>query len=284
MNFKLFTRNGVMPWIKGAFPAYLFPANTGLQAGSVNVGRLSIQDTYTVGKAYSDVPLELTNALFLKTRELQLSNARIKTLKQQGDIEYNAEIHKQIDSDLKALDKLVTLLKGKKTIDEPASFAAYTLYLQTYHDYNSSFRAQERIVQLLISKAQYLHQEGVAAAIWACSRMEKVNEELLTVLLDRADFKQINYLEPLATFASGGYKRTTHVFESEISQPLQEMFFSDQIIAVECLDGLERLQTRQLSSGLQTRCNELANTIKETFPQIKDKKELYQDFTRGSVE
>lgn len=69
MNFNLLTRNSLKPFLEGIIPSFFKGSNARLAATGNNIWRDSVQEHYAVSEAYETHPLELTNAILLKTRE-----------------------------------------------------------------------------------------------------------------------------------------------------------------------------------------------------------------------
>lgn len=75
MNFTLFTRNGIKPWLEGFLPSFVRGGNT--VASASTVWRESMTENLRISNAYADNPLELSNVLLLKTKENMLLSARL---------------------------------------------------------------------------------------------------------------------------------------------------------------------------------------------------------------
>jgi len=69
MNFNLLQRNTLKPFLEGIIPTFIKGGNARLAATGTNIWRDGILDNYAVTDAYETHPLELSNAILLKTRE-----------------------------------------------------------------------------------------------------------------------------------------------------------------------------------------------------------------------
>ena len=76
----VYAYNGVINWIRGVFPWPQKGARViSAYSGANLIWRNSYTQAYKVGQAYTQTPLDLSNYLFIRTRERLLLENRVKT-------------------------------------------------------------------------------------------------------------------------------------------------------------------------------------------------------------
>ncbi len=297
MNFALFTRSHIRPWLEGFVPFFFKAGSQTLVAGSgTKIWRDSVTETYSVTEAYKEVPLELSNALLLKTREWQLINARVnkpstvlqKKPKASGDRAYLDEVNGDLEKCLDRMSQMLFILKDKKDLDHPVAFASNTLYAMELHGQGDAATYKKLLFPILKNKAQNLHNEGIATAIWALGQMEEVDEGVVEALVDQAATKQFaNELEffNATRFRADEFKpaANNHFDESILLEPVRNLFFKDHIHAAELYEGLKQLSTK-LDGKVGEKVTNLMSHLESTHDELKESYNAYKELTSGDVE
>lgn len=237
---------------------------------------------YKIGQAYTQQPMDLSNYLFIRTRENMLLQNKVnapqrvlKSGKTSRLLSHTTQqsltaVEKDLGQTLPHLTNMLYVLSpdgDKKIADVPVAFASNTLYVLERNNLGGySKDAYERLlVPVLKAKADYLHAEGVAQAVWALAHAELTSDKelwgKLKALVMSKDFapvivKNERWSAQLFTTHNGG----EHFFESELSEFADQLFFRDHLALFEVYNGLQSAHAQNKSLGLDEAIKHLENT------------------------
>lgn len=166
-------------------------------------------------------------------------------------------INEDLNSTIPKLQNILYVLQpqqpGDKIRDLPVAFASNALYVLERNGATQRDAYENLLLPILREKAEYLHAEGVAQAIWALANAELVEDvslwgKLSKVVLEK-DFSPIFVKNE--RWSATLFSTTTgceHFFESELSDFADNLFFKDQMNLFEVYNGL--LKAHSLNKGL----------------------------------
>ena len=150
-----------------------------------------------MGQAYTQQPMDLSNYLFVRTRERLLFENKVNTpsrVNKSGKVNKLTDnfskkslfsINDDLNQTLPQLQNILYVLQPQradaKLPDLPVAFATNTLYVLERNGTGQAAReAYERLLLPTIrNKVDYLHAEGVAQAIWGLANAELVEDKAL---------------------------------------------------------------------------------------------------------
>jgi len=238
------------------------------------VWRNHYTQAYKVSQAYTQQPMDLSNFVFIRTRERLLLENKVKApqrVNKSGKVnkltaQFAEKSLGSVDQDLKEsiaqLQNMLYVLQpsqpGAKLPDLPVAFATNALYALERNGAGAASRdAYEGLLLPVIrNKTDYLHAEGVAQAIWALSNAELVDDVALWGKLKQLavekDFapvivKNERWSATLYSTPSGN----EHFFQGELSEFTDNLFFKDQINLFEVYNGLIKAHSLNKELGLE---------------------------------
>ena len=154
------------------------------------VWRDGISDHYSVRPIWQSQPVDLSNVALLKTREHLFKKATGEPF--QGDkvyglyAAYPGTENIELTTALKALEDM---LYGIQNIEKdlPVAFAANSLYALEKNNLRNMEVYKNILFPLLRKKIDYLHGEGIVLALNALGNLDKVDEDLVSLLVDHLD-------------------------------------------------------------------------------------------------
>jgi len=152
---------------------------------------------------------------------------------------------------------VLTPAEDKAVPDLPVAFATNSLYVLEKHGLGGL--ARESYAKLLIpiikAKADNLHSEGVAQAVWALANAGLVEDSELWAALKKAaldkNWAQVivkNERYSATLFRTIG--NSEHFFESELNEFADQLFFKDHMNLFEAYNGFRRAHNINPSFGL----------------------------------
>ena len=225
---------------------------------------------YKIGQAYTSQPLDLSNYLLIRTRERLLFENKVhapnrvmrsgKASKLTSKFAEQSLIH--ITEDLtKTLPQFTNMLyvlqptDDHKVPDLPVAFATNALYILERNGGTQREVYDQLLLPVLRAKAEHLHAEGVAQAVWALANAEltddaklwsTLKEHVLTKDFAPSFIKNERWSGTLFSTLSG----SEHFFESELSEFADQLFYKDQINLYEVYNGLLKAHSLNKSLGL----------------------------------
>ena len=171
----VYAHNGIMQWIKG----FNFIPERGAKVVSpffspdkTYIWRNKVTDGYKIGMAYKDQPMDLSNYLFIRTRERMLLENKVvapqtvfksgkpSSLTRDANKKWLIECKKDLAVGLKDLAKIFYVTQGE--VDLPVAFATNALYVSERNGGFARDDYERLLLPLLRKKIEYLHSEGVS--------------------------------------------------------------------------------------------------------------------------
>lgn len=296
----LYNRLKFWPFMRGWFPFYgrkqlLNPVT--LQAkGKKIVWRNSYTETFKITSGYADKPVELGNFLFLRTREREMMRNRVE--RQADTVKYKnfyttgsdqkmlKKIEEDLDRGLGHLQDLLDVLKHKRDYDIPVAFASNALYALEKNGLRNEEIYKRVLFPILKKKAQYLHADGLAGAIWALGQFNSGDGELVNTLLKHYENKKfgtdvvfvsnVRLSSESFTTAEG-----VHAMEFESTKEYKDMYFKDHMTCLELYDGLKNLSSQSLSSGASSKISEIMGDLESKQKITSDSHWFYKQLTES---
>ena len=152
---------------------------------------------YRVGQAFTQQPMDLSNYLFIRTRERLLFENKVKApqrvnksgkvnaLTDHFSVKSLTNINEDLTSTLPKLQNMLYVLQpqqhneDEKLTDLPVAFASNALYVLERNGATQREAYEKLLLPILRKKAEYLHAEGVAQTIWALANAELVEDAAL---------------------------------------------------------------------------------------------------------
>jgi hypothetical protein len=219
--------------------------------------------------------MDLSNYVFIRTRERLLLENKVKEphrVNKSGKVnklsaQFSEKSLTNVNQDLKeSIAQLQNMLyvllpsqPGAKLPDLPVAFATNTLYVLERNGAGAVTRdAYENLLLPVIrNKAEYLHAEGVAQAVWALSNAEIVDDSALwgklKQLVVEKDFTPV--IVKNERWSATLYQTTSgseHFFQSELSEFADNLFFKDHINLFEAYNGLLKANSLNKELGLDS--------------------------------
>ncbi|TNV72034.1 hypothetical protein FGO68_gene10068 [Halteria grandinella] len=149
-------------------------------------------------------------------------------------------------------------LEGKTIPDLPVAFATNSLYVLEKHGLGDVARDtySKLLIPILKAKAQNLHAEGVAQAVWALANAGLVEDaELWGTLKKAALDKQWTQVIVKNERWSATLFRTQagneHFFEGELNEFADQLFFQDHLNLFEAYNGFKKAAALNPKLGLE---------------------------------
>lgn len=243
----VYSFNSAFNWFRGLLPVVTRGSVKEVptyNAGRTVVWRNHVTDNYKVVEGFAQQPLDLSNFLFVRTRENLLLQNKVhnpsKVLKsgKAGLLSHVAEkslasVTEDLKANLQNLESVLYVLTPSdknKAADLPVAFASNTLYVLERNGAGSRDSYNSLLIPILKQKAEYLHAEGLAQAVWALSHAELVDDkELWSTLAKAAEAKDFtplfvqNARWSTATFYTHG--GAEHFFQAELNEFADQLFF-----------------------------------------------------------
>ena len=195
----------MIPWLMGLTSVFFRKApkniyQLGTLEGGSFVWRNAVLDGYKVSPAFSQQPMDLSNYLLLRTREHMLLSNKVhhtdRVLKT-ATSRYSAVHQKGLDAVSKELGEFLPELQKMLIVHNkqnlPVAFASNALYVLEKFGAGNTEEYAKVLLPVLKEKAEYLHNEGVAMAIWALAKAEIWDAELWSTLVAKALESDFNY-------------------------------------------------------------------------------------------
>lgn len=293
-NSYVFTRILSIPLLRGFFPFYraktiVDPVR--VAKGKKLIWRNDFGSTTQITNAYMDRPVELGNLLYMRTREREFIRSRIyrpsesvkgkNPLVSSSHSKYLKVVESELFEGFGHLKTLLEELNETKDLDIPVSFASNTLYSMEKNGLRNEEMYRKIIFPILKAKAQYLHADGLAGAIWALGQYESKDSELISTLLKNYESRTFGtdlvYVKNLKlsmdAFASA---EGSHTFERNSTPEIKNLFINGHLACLELYDGLQNLSTQTLDSKTSKRVNEVLGNLKERQSITSDSYSIYK--------
>lgn len=243
----IYSYNGVWNWFRGILPVLTRGSVAEAPAyGSTRtlVWRNHVTDNYKVAEGFTQLPLDLSNFLFIRTRESLLLKSKVhnsqRVLKSGkagmlGSVATKslAAVDEDIQAHLKDLESVLYVLEpaeGKRLTDLPVAFASNTLYVLERNSVGARDSYSKLLIPIIKQKAEYLHAEGLAQTIWALAHAGLFDDKALwTSLAKAAEGKDFNPLyvqngrwTTASFYTHGGAE---HFFQAELNEFANQLFF-----------------------------------------------------------
>lgn len=267
----VYAYNGIFNWFRG----FLVIPQKG--ARLVNpyhhpntsfIWRNHFTEGYNIGQAYLQQPMDLSNYVFIRTRERLLLENKVNTpqkVLRSGKANYFtkhasekslANVTSDLSTSLPHLANLVHILEPTNggLVNLPVAFASNTLYaLERNGVSNGRDKYEGLLLPVLRAKAEHLHAEGVSQAVWALANAEITHDvQLWTTLKNLAmtkDFAPV--IVKNERWSTTFFTTTTgseHFFESELNEFADSLFFQGNLFLITYLDQMNLFE---LYNGLQ---------------------------------
>lgn len=296
----LYNRLKLWPFLRGWFPFYarkqlLNPVTLQAQ-GKKLVWRNNYTDTFKITSGYADKPVELGNFLFLRTREREMMRNRVE--RQADTVRYKnfyttgsdqkmlKKIEEDLDRGLESLHDLLSVLKHKRDYDVPVAFASNALYALEKNGLRNEEIYQKVLFPILKKKAQYLHADGLAGAIWVLGQFNSGDGELVNELLKHYEDKKFGTDVVFVSNAKLSSEAFTtadgvHGMEFESTKEYRDMYFKDHITCLELYEGLKNLSSQSLSSGASGKISEVMGDLESKQKITSDSHWFYKQLTES---
>ena len=171
----VYAQNGLASFLKGYFPFETFSKRgvfPFLNPTQTYVWRNHVHHGYKINNTYQDDPLEVSNYLFFRTRELfllqnkvlQPSNVMKKGTHNGISRKTNEEglklCRKDIQENMKYLER--ALYVSKEGVDLPIAFATNALYVMERFNCGNRDYYDNILIPTIKKKIEWIHAEGVA--------------------------------------------------------------------------------------------------------------------------
>ena len=162
-----------------------------------------------------------------------------------------------------------------KVPDLPVAFATNALYILERNGGLSRESYESLLLPVLRAKAEHLHAEGAAQAVWALANAELTDDAKLWATLKKhvltKDFapviiKNERWSGTLFSTLSG----SEHFFESELNEFADQLFFKDQLNLYELYNGLLKAHSLNKSLGLDVAIKHLEQVYADSVLRKND--------------
>jgi hypothetical protein len=210
------------------------------------VWRNHVTDGYKIGQVYYDQPMDLSNFLLIRTREYLLlqnkvfapqnvmSSGKANNFTKQLTLTSLKSCRKELDEALNTMDRLLYISKNMH--DMPVAFASNALYVLERFGRGNKQYYDTVILPILKNKAEYLHAEGLAHAVWGLANAEIYDKELWATLSRQIKEKDFNYKviknERWSVQQYAEMVGNEHFFEKEVNPFTNKLFFQGNIYTV----------------------------------------------------
>ena len=181
---------------------------------------------------------------------------------------------------LQSLEKLLYILTEKD--DLPVAFATNTLYVLERNGLGERSIYEKVLLPTLRKKAEYLHAEGVAQAVWALSNAEIYDTEIWGHLKKHLVNKDYQTIFVKNERWSAQYFMTLngkeHFFESEINNFSDKLFFQDGVNLFELYNGLVKAHAQNKELGLEDSIRQIEDKYKEVLRSNEQFKNIEKSF------
>ena len=254
--YKTFLQGLYLPFL----PKTLVNVPAERDAGNAIVWRTDPLDNYKMTSGYADSPLELSNYMTIRMRELIAYSAR-----QQGTIVTESpipaiesqkkhfvdagvlEIEKDVHNHLGNLHGILNVLKPEKMMKLPVAFATNTWYVLQRTGVAHAYKNQIEtlLVPLIKAKAEFLHAEGIAHAVYAAGvsgwRDNELWEILEKAVLERKYAGEVLHVVN-SRFSATHFEEpatNTSLLEKDYNDFAHGLFYKDNLCLFELQDGLK---------------------------------------------
>lgn len=295
----LYNRVSTLSWLRGLFPIYSRKALIDpitLAGTKKMVWRNQYTDTIKITNAYKENPLELSNLLFLRTREREMMHNRLHktsdTVKFKNfyttgsDSKIMGEIESELFNGFDHLKEMLAILEKKKDFDLPVAFASNVIYACEKNGLRNEEMYEKILFPILKKKAQYLHADGIAGTLWALGQYNSKNSDLVAELLKHYEDKKFatdlvyvnNAKLSTESFVTA---EGTHGTERESTDEFKNMYFKDHISCLELYDGLKSLSSQSLDSDASKKINEALSNLESRYEITSDSFSYYKQVTES---
>eukprot|EP00347_Sterkiella_histriomuscorum_P021881 403332438 len=229
------------------------------------IWRNNFTDGYKVAPQYEQLPVDLSNYLFIRTRERQLLLNRVYAPHKVLTSGKNSSLSQDyINKSLKACDEDINnhiqlLIRQINTInletqDYPVAFASNCLYVLEKNGAGSRELYENVLLPLLKKKINYLHAEGVAQSMWALSNAQLWDEQAWSELKKLAAIKNFDYqFVNNSRWSVNNFLKQTgreHLFQNELNPITNQLFFQDKLNLFEAYNAALRASQQAPQLGL----------------------------------
>lgn len=167
--------------------------------------------------------------------------------------------------------------QGQTAPDLPVAFATNTLYVLERNGLGERVRDtyENLLIPIIRNKAEYLHAEGVAQAVWALSNAEMVEDQELWSTLKQAVLNK-NFTpvfvknERWSATLFSTHSNSEHLFQSELSEFADQLFFQDHMNLFEVYNGLKKANSLNRSLGLEDAIKHLEQRYSDVILRKND--------------
>lgn len=143
------------------------------------------------------------------------------------------------------------------------------------------------LIPILEEKAEHLHAEGLAGAIWALGQYDSGNSDLVVNLLNHYESKHFG--NDIVFVSNTKYSmdswttaENTHGFELDSTDDFKKMYFQDHIVCLELYQGLKNLQNQSLSSEASEKVSQVLGDMEERHKITSDSMWYFKQLTENS--
>ena len=294
----MFNRHRLIPFFRGFFPVYrtkhiICPVATQAQ-GKKLVWRDHFRDTMKLTTGYADKPVELGNFLFLRTREREMLYNRIhkkaETVKYDnfyttgGDVKALKTVESDLENGFNSLKEILSIMRTKKDLDYPVSFAANALYALEKNGLRNEEMYKKVLFPILKAKAKYLHAEGLSGAIWALGQYHSDEGDLVLDILKQYENKKFG--TDVVYVNNAGFSNEkfisaegSHGIEFDSTKEFSKMYFQDHIVCLELYEGLKNLSSQSLGTKAGKKVSEVMSDLEERQKITSDSYWFYKQIS-----
>lgn len=284
--------------------------------GKKVVWRNDYTNTLKITEAYVDKPVELGNFLFLRTREWELGHNVYTNSKSDPSKAFASAKNSRpnfltggtlyglykVEEDLRKgfhhLKEMLSIIRDEDIEKIPVSFASNVLYACEKNGLRNEEMYKRILFPILKNKAQYLHAEGVSCAIWALGQLENVDSDVLKTLIDTYNDRnlgsEIVYVKNARlssqsfVSAEGSHQyewdlkyrlKSPKAKQHKLGQRMTDMYFKDNIVALELYHGLKNLSSKSLGSGVSSKVSEIVGSLESHHGINSDLFSVYKELT-----
>lgn len=297
----IFKRLRFFRFLRGYLPFYtksqmISPVAVTAQ-GKKMVWRDEYDESMKITSAYADKPVELGNFLYLRTREREVLHNRLhnkeNSVKMDNFLTTGRDgttlnkIENELDRGFSSLKEMLSLIEAKGDLDHPASFAANALFTLEKNGLRDESLYNSVIYPILKNKAQYLHAEGIAGAIWALGQNENADGDLVVELLKNYEEKKFGtdvvYVHN-TRYSSENFVSAegSHGIEFSSTKEFSKMYIQGHISCLELFEGLKNLSSQSLGSEADSRVAEVLSDLESRQKITSDSHWYYKQISGGA--
>ncbi|CDW84360.1 UNKNOWN [Stylonychia lemnae] len=222
-------------------------------------------DGYKITDDFQDKPTDLSNYLFIRTRERLLllnrvyaphkvlSKGKNNSYQEQYSTQSLREVEEDLAKHLPNLERLIKILNPEKN-NLPVAFASNALYILEKNGLGNREEYERVLLPVLRQKIQHIHAEGVSQSVWALANAQIWDEQLWGSLKQLAIEKTFDYQVVKNERWSATHFQTPstldHMYQSAYNSQTNQMFFGDKLNFFELYSGLQLAHSANPALGL----------------------------------